>query len=319
MKTIPLEDNRWRVFMDTSEYQVLLECTYENGQSSVRQIRLEQRLMACSLRVDTVSELRYKQFHKRETPEGDRWVVKVEAKDSTDREAETRPRAVYVPTDIMEDVHAFADRHRRDPEDKLFQTSTRTIQRNVTRSAANAAVRTGNEEFRKVSAHDLRRYFATHLLFRHQVSTPVVRVLGGWKSDEAMFEYLVLPDDVLFERLGDAGLLGTSYDKLQRRNHGEKIEATASRLQDLLDAADAETIEDAADGRLGDVVESIDAITADPARDTKSTQTDSGNQYSFETFFRDEEGSLAPDGATKAAYLAALVSGAYSVTLAPLI
>lgn len=318
MKTIPLEDDRWRVFLDTSEYRALLESTYENGQNSVRQIRLEMRLMACSLRVDTVSELRYKQFHKRETPEGDRWVVKVEAKDSTDREAETRPRAVYVPNDIMEDVHAFADRHRLDPDDKLFQCSTRTIQRDVTRSAANAATRTGNQEFLKVSAHDLRRYFATHLLFRHQVDTPVVRVLGGWKSDESMFEYLVLPDDVLFERLGDAGLLGTSYDKLERRNHSEKIEATADRLQDLLDDADRETVEAVADGRLGDVIESIDEITTDAP--TESTRpAGSENQRSFDAFFRDEEGALAPDTAAKAAYVAALVAGSWSVTLAPLV
>ncbi|WP_256374968.1 hypothetical protein [Natrialba sp. SSL1] len=29
-------------------------------------------------------------------------------------------------------------------------------------------------------------------------SPPVVRVLGGWKSVDAMFECLVLPDDFLF-------------------------------------------------------------------------------------------------------------------------
>ena len=49
-----------------------------------------------------------------------------------------------------------------------------------------------------------------------------------------MFEYLVLTDDVLFEQLGEAGLLGTSYDKLVQHDHAEKIAATTTRLVDLV-------------------------------------------------------------------------------------
>jgi hypothetical protein len=243
------------------------------------------RLMACSLRVDTVSELRWNQFERCETPEGDKWICKVEAKDSTDREAETRPRSVFIPNDLMEDLQKYINGSVGDDE-RLFKCTTRTIQRDVTRSASNAATRTGDDEFEKISAHDLRRYFATHLLFRHETSPPVVRMLGGWKSDEAMFEYLVLPNDVLFERLGDAGLLGTSYDKLGRHDTTAKIEAATDRLADLVTAAEQEDVTIA--GKLTqDVFADIEAITVDIEADASSENSsadDQKQQTSFEQF-----------------------------------
>lgn len=321
MKTIPLKDDRWRVFLDTDEYRTLLQSAYEPPSRSVRQVRLEMRLMACSLRVDTVSGLQYGQFEQRETPEGNYWVVTVEAKDSTDREAETRPRAVFIPDDIMKRVHRFADRHNIGPDDPLFKCSTRTIQRDVKRSAGHAATATGDEEFRKVSAHDLRRYFATHLLFRHEVPPPVVRVLGGWKSDEAMFEYLVLPDDVLFERLAEAGLLGTSYDKLERHDHAEKIAATTARLADLVTAAEQEDVVEAAGLGVQNVFADVEDITVDVDGDTHRDAADGGDadedQLSFSQFNLDEGGVAYPAPTAKVAYVMCVVLASWSLTFGP--
>lgn len=321
MKTIPLKDDRWRVFLDTPEYRTLLECAYEPTRKarSTRQVRLEMRLMACSMRVDTVSELEFGQFERRETPEGDRWVCVVEAKDSTDREAETRPRAVFIPNDIMDRVKAYTDRKNLDEDDLLFQHSTRTIQRDVKRSAANAAVKTGDEDFRKVSSHDLRRYFATHLLFRHEVPPPVVRVIGGWKSDDAMFEYLVLPDDVLFERLGQAGLLGTGYDTLARHDHAEKIAAATSRLADLVAEADEDEVEAAA-GRVKAVFEDIEAITVDveAGEYIAPDEEPDADQLSFQRFNFDEGGVAYPAATAKVAYYACVVVFSWSATFGTL-
>jgi len=227
--------------------------------------------MACSKRVDTVSELRPRQFEKRETPEGEHWLCTVEGKDSTDREAATRPRGVFIPDDIMDDLLKYIDRNNIGDDERLFKHSTRTIQRDVKRSAKNAATKTDNDDFKKISSHDLRRYFATHLLYRHEVPPPVVRALGGWKSDEAMFEYLVLPDDVLFERLGEAGLLGTSYDKLGRHDYTGKLSATISRLTDLLQKVDQDTAETAAE----DVTSAINTITME----TEDASTSSSDQH----------------------------------------
>jgi hypothetical protein len=275
--------------------------------------------MACSMRVDTVSPLRLDQFKQIETPEGDRWVCVVQAKDSTDREAKTRPRTVYIPNDIMDQVKQHVQEHNIGPEDHLFHCSTRTIQRDVERSAKNAATRTGNDDYEKVSCHDLRRYFATHLLFRHEVPPPVVRVLGGWKSDDAMFEYLVLPNDVLFERLGEVGLLGTSYDKLARHDHAEKIAATTTRLADLVAGADADVVEAAGAG-VKTVFEDVEAITVDLEGETRTGPDEElpPDQISFQRFSNDEAGIASPAMAAKIAYCACVIFVSWSATFGSL-
>lgn len=317
VKTIPLKNDRWRVFLDTEEYRQLLESAYEPPSRTVRQVRLEMRLMACSMRVDTVSELRYGQFEKRETPEGDRWMCTIQAKDSTEREAETRPRGVYIPADIMNRVNKRAKNRGLDDDDLLFSCSTRTIQRDVTRSAENAAIRSGNDDYRKVSAHDLRRYFATHLLFRHEVPAPVVRVLGGWKSDDAMFEYLVLPDDVLFERLGEANILGTSYDKLGRHDYMQKINATTDRLRDLLEEADTAETKSAA-AQVESVFNGIEAINVALEEPDESGSESHEYQSSFQHFGPDEGGIANPIGTTKVAYLVCLITFSWAMSFGPI-
>lgn len=272
--------------------------------------------MACSLRVDTLSGLRYSQFEQVTTPEGDRWMVTVRSKDSTEREAATRPRAVYIPKDIMSDVDAHANEQGLNEDDPLFSCTTRTIQRDVKRSAKHAATRTGNEDFEKVSAHDLRRYFATHLLYRHQVSPPVVRVLGGWKSDDAMFEYLVLPNDVLFERLGEVGLLDTSYDRLARHDHEEKIAATTDRLRQLLNDADDSVIKPAADEVMA-VFDDIEGITLETgeSEDSALSVTD---QASINRFKRDEGATAHPVAMVQAGYYACVVTVSWMLSFGPL-
>lgn len=305
MKTVPLKDDMWRVFTDTTEYIRLLDSAYEPPSRSVRSVRLEMRIMACSLRVDTTSGLTYGQFVKRKTPEGDLWFAAIRAKDATEREAETRPRMVYIPDDIMEQIHRHAERHNIGEEDELFECSKRTIQRDVKRSAKNAATATGNEDFKKISSHDLRRYFATHLLYRHQVPPPVVRGLGGWKSDEAMFEYLVLPNDVLAERLGESGLLGTSYDKLRRDDLPSKISSTTDRLDELIESADRDDI-DSVESKVVETVSKIQGISVDSesinkrSEDENDTDETTGReseeitQTSLSQITQDEQAALEP-------------------------
>lgn len=302
----------WRVFLDTEEYRTLLDSAYEQGERSAREVRLEMRLMAASLRVDTVSRVLYGDFELRDTPEGEKWMLVVEAKDATEREAETRPRAVFIPDDIMAEVEWLAEKRNLDDSDPLFDVSKRTIQRDVTRSAENAATKTGKEDFRKVSAHDLRRYFATHLLFRHEVPSPVVRVLGGWKSDDAMFEYLVLPDDVLFERLGEAKLLETSYDKLHRHDVAEKITATVGRLTELVRNADQDAVREAR-ANLGESATVIDEVTGNG--ETKRQSDDDGIETrSLSQFPTDTEGIVSPVVAAKLTYLCCVVIISWMVT-----
>jgi len=134
----------------------------------------------------------------------------VEAKDTSDRDSALLPREVWICEPLIRQIEDFTvveDLDAHDEPTPLFHVSKRTIQNWVTEAAENAATATGDEDFLKVSSHDFRRYFASHMLYRHGVDPEIVRQLGGWRSPRSMMEYLLLPDDVLAEELGEIGRL----------------------------------------------------------------------------------------------------------------
>lgn len=91
--------------------------------------------------------------------------------------------------------------------DYLFDVSKRTIQRWISRAGENAAEDTGNDDFRDVSAHDLRATFATHLLVEQGMNPRVVMATGGWSSYQAIKPYLGIPtEDTIIRELESAGL-----------------------------------------------------------------------------------------------------------------
>lgn len=136
-----------------------------------------------------------------------------------------------------------------------------------------------------------------------------------------MFEYLVLPNDVLFERLGEAGLLGTSYDKLSRHNNAQKIAATTSQLADLVADADNADIEVAGAG-VKKVFEEVEAITVDVENgtyiDPDEGEEPDADQLSFQRFNFDEAGVAYPVATAKVAYYACVVLFSWSVTFGAL-
>ncbi|WP_369680772.1 tyrosine-type recombinase/integrase [Halorubellus sp. JP-L1] len=82
------------------------------------------------------------------------------------------------------DVNEICDR------DPIVDRSKRTLQNWVDAAAAQAADETGDDDYRRVSTHDLRRCWANHLLVEENVSPRIVMALGGWSSYDAIEPYL---------------------------------------------------------------------------------------------------------------------------------
>lgn len=67
---------------------------------------------------------------------------------------------------------------------------------------------TGDDDFRYVSSHDLRRRFTQRLLVDHSMNPRVVMAVGGWDSFQAIEPYLNAPcPEVVNDAFEDAGLV----------------------------------------------------------------------------------------------------------------
>jgi integrase len=92
---------------------------------------------------------------------------------------------------------------RHEPIVDLSKSGIRAV---VKRTAERTAEATGDEDFRHVSSHDLRRRFAQRLLIDKQVNPRVVMQVGGWDSFQAIEPYLNAPTpDVVNDAFEEAG------------------------------------------------------------------------------------------------------------------
>ena len=143
--------------------------------------------------------------HVKRTPDGDHFRLRVpEGKDTTSSGG--KPRDAYLPREVEGDIHRYVrseDVERHEPIVDLSESGVRAV---VKRTAERAADDTGDEDFRYVSSHDLRRRFAQRLLVDKQVNPRVVMQVGGWDSFQAIEPYLNAPTpDVVNAAFEEAG------------------------------------------------------------------------------------------------------------------
>jgi len=130
--------------------------------------------------------------HVKRTEGGDHYRLRVpEGKDTTGSGG--KPRDAYLPPDVESDIHRFRSAEDIDRHGPLVDLSERGVRDVVKRTAERAADETGDEDFRYVSSHDLRRRFAQRLLVDEQVNPRVVMQVGGWDSFQAIEPYLNAP------------------------------------------------------------------------------------------------------------------------------
>lgn len=115
-----------------------------------------------------------------------------EGKDT--RDGVGKPRDAYLPRRLETEMTRFADERELEDTEPFAPVTPRRIQQVVKETAERAADRTGDEDFRKVSSHDLRRYFAHTLLVRERINPRVVMSVGGWSDFQAIEPYLNQPD-----------------------------------------------------------------------------------------------------------------------------
>jgi len=104
-----------------------------------------------------------------------------------------KPRDAFLPATVERDLQQFQNAENIAPRDPFIDLSERGVRAAVKRTAEAAAEETGDEDFRHVSSHDLRRRFAQRLLVDENMNPRVVMQVGGWSSFQAIEPYLNAP------------------------------------------------------------------------------------------------------------------------------
>jgi integrase len=104
-----------------------------------------------------------------------------------------KPRDAYLPRSVERDLHRYQRAEEIGDDDPYIDVSSRHLQRIVKNTAEQTADRTDNDDFRKVSSHDLRRYFAHTCLVEKRMNPRVIMEIGGWEDYAALEPYLNKP------------------------------------------------------------------------------------------------------------------------------
>ncbi|GGM50237.1 site-specific integrase [Haloarcula argentinensis] len=118
-----------------------------------------------------------------------------------------KPRDAYLPDSVECDLQRFQNEHNIAPKNPYIDLSQPGVRAVVRRTAERAVDANGDDDFKKVSTHDLRRRFAQRLLVDEQMNPRVVMAVGGWDSFAAIEPYLNAPsEDVIDDAFVEADL-----------------------------------------------------------------------------------------------------------------
>lgn len=132
--------------------------------------------------------------HVKRTSDGSNYRLRVpEGKDTTGNGG--KPRDAYLPASVERDLHQYQQENDLRPSDPYVSLTESGVRAVVKRVADATADETGDDDYRHVSSHDLRRRFAQRLLVDERMNPRVVMQVGGWDSFKAIEPYLNAPSE----------------------------------------------------------------------------------------------------------------------------
>jgi integrase len=174
------EKGNWRCWLTDSEQQDLLN-VYDDESDVVKRIAL--RLMVeCGLRSDEVPRVKSEHIEPSEKADFKRLKVYIAKNDY---------RETIIPDDLAEQIKTVASF----TDGAVVQNSKRTVRYWVMKAAEELAdPENENDDWYKVSAHDLRRTWATNLV-QSGVPADLVMDWGGWEDHSTFRDHYWQEDD----------------------------------------------------------------------------------------------------------------------------
>lgn len=195
-----VENPRPKVFMTDEEYRLLRRSAESNRDELM--IRLGGEVGLRSFEVP-----QEKPKHVRRSEDGEHYFLRVpRGKDTSGTGG--KPRDAFLPRDLETRLHRYARDNEIGDDEAYFPYSPRWVQERVKLAAKNAYEESGDEDWLKVSSHDLRVYFGHTMLVEERMNPEVVMDVGGWEDYESIKPYLGKPSEKNiiseFERVGRA-------------------------------------------------------------------------------------------------------------------
>ena len=123
--------------------------------------------------------------------DGEYWEIKVWGKNT--KGGEKTVRDAYVPDEVKKNLDRYQSERDIDSAESYVQISNSRARDWIREITNEIAEENGNERWKHVSSHDLRRSWATHHLVERSVNVRVMMEIGGWSSYQAIEPYLGKP------------------------------------------------------------------------------------------------------------------------------
>lgn len=179
-----------------------------------KQPELFARLGGRGLRRDGMVDLTYNDIVDTNL-DTDIKFAEVWGKDSTGETENGKYRKVPLTRATIDCIETIREETHIADDEPLIGVGTRMMNNWAYKIGELVTERTGDRDYeRYFSPHDLRRYFATNCLVRHDMNMETVMAVGGWEDYATMKNYLAITsDDQIIQDFANADLLdGANWD-----------------------------------------------------------------------------------------------------------
>lgn len=179
--------NEYKCWLTPEEVNTLEQVAKERSQKHHAVILLGSRV---GLRAEEMTRIRPDDIRRQER----NYWLRVTGKDTTGKHGIGKERDAYLPERVERELLELQLRHSEIHDDQPYLDVSPTRIRQIVSEAAEEAYEvTDNQDWKRVSSHDLRRYFAQTALVRERMNPRVVMAVGGWDSFQAIEPYLNAP------------------------------------------------------------------------------------------------------------------------------
>lgn len=164
-----------------------------------RDVELLTRTIArCSPRISKAASLKANQVYVPVNPDVEIAVIHIRDGKDTREDGDGQQRYSWCPRPLYDDLLEYIEERNVEPDEEIFPDGTSKYTKAIEETREKLVARTGEPEWKHVSSHDFRIFFATNYIRRLGLEKDLVKSMGGWDSDQAIEPYLDvwLPIDI---------------------------------------------------------------------------------------------------------------------------